>query len=300
MLKDDVQELINTIIRSSSNSLNGLDKNLIKFVDIYNSQEKKYERALKQNQFFLKQWDKQNILSNKINKRKDFMLEQQSRMAAMGEMMDAVAHQWKQPLNSLSMMSDMLRDDFTNGLVDNAYIEDITDTANQQIEYMISTLNEFRTFFRPSKDVQQFSIFDCLHSVQILLKDELISQNLNLHLDIDKNITIEGIPNEFKHLFINLISNTIDAFNEKDIKERDVYVKSYQEDNKTYIEFEDNAGGIPQNVIDNIFKPNITTKEEGKGTGIGLYMSSQIVQKHHGTINVHNSDLGAFFTIILE
>ncbi len=300
MSKDDTQELINNIVKLSAKSLNGLDKNITKFIDIYYSKEKKYERALKQNQFFLKEWDKQNILSNKINKRKDFMLEQQSRMAAMGEMMDAVAHQWKQPLNSLSMLSDLLRDDYKRGLLDDAYIEDMTDTANQQIEYMISTLNEFRTFFRPSKDVQQFSIFNCMQSVQVLLKDELISQNINLHADIDVNITIEGIPNEFKHLFINLISNAIDAFNEKNIKKREIYVKTYQENDKTYIEFEDNAGGIPDNVINNIFKPNVTTKKEGKGTGIGLYMSSQIVQKHNGSINAHNSHIGAFFTIILE
>ncbi len=300
MSKDDTQELINNIIKLSTKSRNGLDKDITKFIDIYYSQEKKYERALKQNQFFLKQWDKQNILSNKMDKRKDFMLEQQSRMAAMGEMMDAVAHQWKQPLNSLSMLSDLLRDDHKNGLLDDAYIEDMTDTANQQIEHMISTLNEFRTFFRPSKDIQQFSIFDCMQSVQVLLKDELISQNINLHVDIDEDVTIEGIPNEFKHLFINLISNAIDAFNEKNIKKREIYVKTYQENDKTYIEFEDNARGIPDNVINNIFKPNVTTKEEGKGTGIGLYMSSQIVQKHNGSINVHNSDLGAFFTIILE
>lgn len=300
MPKNDTQELINNIVKLSAKSTNELDENITQFIDIYHSQEKKYERAVKQNEFFLKQWDKQNILSNRINKRKDSMLEQQSRMAAMGEMMDAVAHQWKQPLNSLSMLSDLLRQDHKSGLLDDAYIEDMTDTANQQIEHMISTLNEFRTFFRPSKDVQQFTIFDCMQSVQVLLKDELISQNVNIHLDIDKEITIEGIPNEFKHLFINLISNAIDAFNEMKIKKRDIYVKTYKEDEKTYIEFEDNAGGVPETVINSIFKPDVTTKKEGKGTGIGLYMSSQIVQKHHGSINVHNSELGAFFTIILQ
>jgi phosphoglycerate-specific signal transduction histidine kinase len=84
------------------------------------------------------------------------MLKQQSKMAAMGEMMDAVAHQWKQPLNSLSMMNDMLKDDFKANLVNEAYIDEMTETTHTQIEHMVSTLNEFRTFFRPSKDSEEF------------------------------------------------------------------------------------------------------------------------------------------------
>jgi len=300
MRKQETEDLINDVVKLSRNSANGIDKKIDKLIALYRTEQKQYERSLKQNTFLLKQWDKQNILTSKTNKKKDLMLEQQAKMAAMGEMIDAVAHQWKQPLNSISMMSDMLSHDFSNGLVDGEYIEEMTTTIHTQIEYMISTLNEFRTFFRPSKDKQLFSILACIESVQILLKDELISQNVTLHVDIDEALMIEGIANEFKHLFINFISNSVDAFSEKQTKDRTINIKAYEENDKVYIEFYDNAGGIPEPVIKSIFKPNVTTKKEGKGTGIGLYMSSQIVQKHHGSINVHNSDVGAVFTVILE
>jgi len=300
MRKQETEDLINDVVKLSRNSANGIDKKIDKLIALYRTEQKQYERSLKQNTFLLKQRDKQNILTSKTNKKKDLMLEQQAKMAAMGEMIDAVAHQWKQPLNSISMMSDMLSHDFSNGLVDGEYIEEMTTTIHTQIEYMISTLNEFRTFFRPSKDKQLFSILACIESVQILLKDELISQNVTLHVDIDEALMIEGIANEFKHLFINFISNSVDAFNEKQTKDRTINIKAYEENDKVYIEFYDNAGGIPEPVIKSIFKPNVTTKKEGKGTGIGLYMSSQIVQKHHGSINVHNSDVGAVFTVILE
>jgi len=163
----------------------------------------------------------------------------------MGEMIDAVAHQWKQPLNAISMMIDMLKDDYRTDDVNEEYIEDLDETIHLQIDHMVNTLNEF------------------------------------------------------KHLFINLINNSIDAYNEHEIVSREIIMRCYKENKKIYIEVEDNAGGISKNIINHIFKPNVTTKAEGKGTGIGLYMSSQIVTKNHGSINVHNTDNGAFFTIII-
>ena len=148
---------------------------------------------------------------------------------------------------------------------------------------------------------QIFYLEKCIDSVQVLMKDELIIHNLILYIDIEEDLIINGRENEFKHLFINLINNSIDAFEDKEkMKSRDVFIRAYKENSKTYIEFEDNAGGIPEHIIATVFKPNVTTKEAGKGTGIGLYMSSQIVQKHQGKINIHNSKMGAFFTIILN
>ena len=218
----------------------------------------------------------------------------------MGEMIDAIAHQWKQPLNSLSMMSDMLKDDFKNNLVDEAYIDELHETAHFQIEHMVNTLSEFRTFFRPSTKNETFTPYDIVNSVRILMKDELISQNVLIELEIDYDVELFGNKNEFKHLILNLINNSIDAFNERSITHRVIIIRCYSENENTYIEFEDNAGGISDDIIDDVFKPNVTTKAEGKGTGIGLYMSEQIVKKNHGTINVYNAKDGALFTIILK
>jgi len=277
-----------------------LPQKIIDLVASYEEQKKKDAKTIKNQSYFIKQIDKRTITINASSHKKDMMLKQQSKMAAMGEMMDAVAHQWKQPLNALSMMNDMLLDDFKNNLVDEAYIQDVTEMTHMQIAHMINTLNEFRTFFRPSKDPQDFSVAECLESVQILMKDELLKNTIAISIDIQEDLILHGQINEFKHLFLNLISNTIDAFNENKTPKRTIIIRTYKNENFGIIEFEDNAGGIPQHVISSIFKPNVTTKADGKGTGIGLYMSSQIVEKHSGSIAVANVNDGAMFTVSLK
>ena len=309
MAKDENQQLLDDINRyinyshipklheSSYVSLVEATQQLVK---IYHSQKRKNSSLKKSHQDFLKRIDKRTVNVNAGTSRRDTMLIQQSKMAAMGEMMDAVAHQWKQPLNSISMMSDMLGDDFKDGLVDEEYINDMTETTHMQIEHMVNTLSEFRNFFRPAQDSKDFQVRECIESVQVLMKDELIKNTINLSVDIQEDVTIFGQINEFKHLFLNLLSNSIDAFNEKEINNREITIRSYIKNDSGIIEFEDNANGIPHHVIADIFKPNVTTKADGKGTGIGLYMSSQIVQKHHGVIDVRNINSGAIFTITIK
>lgn len=294
------QILLNEIVNLSKKSDEKLAEKIQTVLDFYISEQKENQKTIKQNEYFLKQWDKRNIIAHERDAKKDKLLEQQSRLASMGEMIDAIAHQWKQPLNSMSMMSDMLLEDFENSLVNSQYIKEFNNTVHMQIDHMVSTLHEFRTFFRPSTKNEEFTIQDAMNSVRILMKDELISQNILLNIDIDSEIKIFGNQNEFKHLFINLINNSIDSFNDKKINHRNINIRCYKENTNIYIEVEDNAGGIPNEVIKDIFKPNVTTKPEGKGTGIGLYMSEQIVKKNHGTINVYNTEAGAFFTITLR
>jgi len=292
--------LLNEIVNQSKKSDQKLAEKIQKVLDYYITEQQENQKTIKQNEYFLKQWDKRNIIAHKRDAQKDEMLEQQSRLASMGEMIDAIAHQWKQPLNSISMMSDMLKEDFDNSLVTSEYIKNFDDTIHMQIDHMVTTLHEFRTFFRPSTKNEEFTILDAIQSVEILMKDELISQNVLLNIDTDEHIKLFGNKNEFKHLFINLINNSIDAFNDKNTKSRNIDIRCYEENTNIYIEVEDNAGGIDNEVIKDIFKANVTTKAEGKGTGIGLYMSEQIVKKNHGTINVYNTDKGAFFTITLR
>ena len=297
MAKNNTQELIDDIVKLSRGTDDELQLRIRTLIDIHNTQKKENEKLQKENNFFLKKWDKRNLTDTK----KDKIIEQQSRMAAMGEMIDAVAHQWKQPLNAISMMIDMLKTDFRDSdEVDYTYITELDSTVHLQIDHMVTTLNEFRNFLRPSTKNETFYIQTAIDNVRILMKDELITQNVHLNLDIDESIKIFGNRNEIKHLFINIINNAIDVFNEREIQHRGININCYLENNKIYIEIEDNAGGVPKEIIADIFKPNITSKADGKGTGIGLYMSTQIVEKNNGSINVHNSELGAFFTIILH
>ena len=297
MKKDRTQKLIDEITELSSNDDSILSQKIDSLIDIYHKQKNENEKLKKENNFFLKKWDKRNILDHD---KKDKIIEQQSRLAAMGEMMDAVAHQWKQPLNAVSMMIDMLEDDFRTGDVNNDYVKDLGETVQIQIEHMVNTLNAFRNFLRPSTKNEEFYINTVIKNVEVLMKDELIAQNHFITLDVDENLKTFGNTNEFKHLFINLINNSIDAFNENKINTREIDIRCYSKDKNIYIEIEDNAGGIPKNIINHIFKPNVTTKSEGKGTGIGLYMTQQIITKYNGTIDVVNTQNGALFTISLR
>ena len=225
------------------------------------------------------------------------MLIQQSKMAAMGEMMDAVAHQWKQPLNALSMYSEIIKLDFDEGSVDSAYITQFKDDIQVQIDHMVNTLDEFRTFFRPNKEHEQFAIIDIINSVLFLTKDDLLKNRINVDITEQAHIEIDGSSNEFKHLVLNIINNAKDAFNENQIERRKITIRLIIDNDSKRLEIEDNAGGIPESIIGDIFKANVTSKEEGKGTGIGLYMSTQIANKHHATLTVKNQNDGACFTI---
>lgn len=225
------------------------------------------------------------------------LLVQQSKMAAMGEMMDAVAHQWKQPLNALSMYSDIIKSDYEDGSVDEAYISQFREDIQTQIDHMVNTLDEFRTFFRPNKENQIFALSDVVSSVLLLTKDDLLKNGINVTIDQNDPLQIKGSENEFKHLVLNIINNAKDAFNDNDIKKRHISIRIIEDDKGRRLEIENNAGGIPESIINDIFKANVTSKEEGKGTGIGLYMSTQIATKHHATLSVTNQNHGACFLI---
>jgi len=224
----------------------------------------------------------------------------QNPKAQMGEMMDAVAHQWKQPLNALSMYSDILKSDFSDNLVDDVYIEDMTEGINTQIEHMTKTLTEFRNFLRPSSEIVHVKLRHILDAVELLVKDEFLKNGITIHINIDEDIELFVNENEFKHIILNLINNAKDAFNERDINERIINILASTDKGKIIIRIEDNAGGIPPEVINHIFEENFTTKAKGEGTGIGLYFSSQILHKMGAQMSVNNTLLGACFTIKIK
>jgi len=225
------------------------------------------------------------------------MLIQQSKMAMIGEMMDSVAHQWKQPLNALTLYSELIRNDFEEGNVDQAYIEKFRKDIQLQIDHMVNTLDEFRSFFRPSKERQPFKLLDVVNSALFLAKDDILKNRILVKIEQKDEIVVDGFENEFKHLILNIINNAKDAFVENNISKRLIRIRLIASPKGNLLEIEDNAGGIPESVIDTLFEANVTTKSEGKGTGIGLYMSRQITDKHHATLTVENRKEGACFIV---
>ena len=300
-------EYLESFLENDFKSFGG---SLQKLLDDYKKKTKRLEKILKQN-------DKQQLqlinvneeldeyknhleekVEQEIKKReeKEKMLLQQSKLAAMGEMMDAVAHQWKQPINVINMQVDMVGYDFEDGYIDKEYIDDFQSKVSSQVEHMTSTLNEFRSFFRPNKEIEVFDIKQMIDKVLLLVKDEFIKNKITIDINDTGNFSLNGIENEFKHLILNIINNAKDAFNDNEIKNRKIQINILSDENSKCIEIIDNASGISEHIIEDIFKANVTSKAEGKGTGIGLYMSSQIATKHNGTLSVNNIEDGAKFT----
>ena len=241
--------------------------------------------------------EKVRISIEKVTQSHKIMLHQ-SKLASMGEMVDAIAHQWKQPISVLKMKIDMLEYDMNDNHIDKEYIKIYQKSSLVQLEHMINTLDEFRSFLRPDKIIETFYIKEALDSVLHLLKDDILSHLIQIEVRCDEGIKIDAIKNEFKHILINLINNAKDAFVENNIKTRAIIINVEQIEDDICIEIIDNAGGIPKEVITNIFDANFTTKGSN-GTGVGLYLSKLIVEKFNGKIQVKNIDKGACFMLRL-
>jgi len=235
-------------------------------------------------------------LEEKIKKEVNIRMEQekllmkQSRLALMGEMIDAIAHQWKQPLNAISIKVGMLLMDKDE--IDEEYLNRFVDEIYMQIEHMTSTLEEFRRFFREDKR-EIFCMKRIVNTVLLLLKDELTKNNIEVETDIKSNFCIEGNENEFKHLLIVILTNAKEIFNERGVKERKVIIKTYEDGEYYYLSVKDTGGGISEDIINRIFEPNFTTREGG--TGVGLYLASKIALKHTGILKARNWEKGAEF-----
>jgi C4-dicarboxylate-specific signal transduction histidine kinase len=232
---------------------------------------------------------------------KDIILLKQAKDAALGEMIDSIAHQWKGPLTIIKLIAESIKIDFEilNEINPDNLLSNLT-KIDSHIDHLVETLDEFRSFFRPNINKEEVNLYQILKSVNTLMKDELIKGQITVNIEGDENLQVNIIPNQFKHVLINLISNSRDAFKENNIKKRLINFVIENENNKPTLKVYDNAGGAKQEVIDNIFEANFTTKEIGKGTGIGLYMTKLIIDKIDGKIEAYNYEDGLCFKIMFS
>jgi len=230
------------------------------------------------------------------NREKEKILMHQSKLASMGEMIDSVAHQWMQPINLINLRIDVLSQAFKTGIVDQEYMEKFREKISLNIQHMKFTLDEFRTFFRPNKELESFDVKQMIEKVLLLVKDDFINNKIKVNINEKSSFNIIAVENEFKHLILNLLNNVKDAYNANNTvaKNRLIDINIITDKEKEYIEVCDRAGGIPKDLIDDIFNANITSKKEG--TGVGLYLSSQIARKYNGVLKVENITDGAKFT----
>jgi signal transduction histidine kinase len=230
--------------------------------------------------------------------KKDEALAHQNKLASMGEIIDIVAHQWKQPLNIVSLKTNFLEEFYDDeDCVDIKKVRKCNKDVSLQIRHLVNTLDEFRGFLRPNTNISVCNLSKLILSVKTLLKDDLIKNNILLNISCANDIEINSNSNDIKHIFISLISNTKDAFNSQNITNRTIDINATQNHLNTTIEIQDNAGGIPEDIKGSIFKPNVTSKKESGGTGMGLYMVKMIIDKYNGNINVENKNEGVCFTL---
>lgn len=238
-------------------------------------------------------------VQEEISKRQvhEKILARKTRLVAMGEMMDAVAHQWSQPLSIIDMHVNLMIDDFKNNLINKQYVDDLVHSINIQTTHLLSTLNKFRHFLRPIDKNELFDLNVMVQNTLTLLHDEIVKHHINIQYIQEKESITYGSINEVQHVLINLLNNAKDSFNAKKIQNRFITITIKNKSLYYDVIVQDNAGGIDKNIIDDIFKPYISTKDLKENSGIGLYMSCLIMQKHNGKICAKNIGNGARFTI---
>jgi PAS domain S-box-containing protein len=230
------------------------------------------------------------------NRQKEHLLIQQSRLAAMGEMIGNIAHQWRQPLNALTLVLANIEDAANHQELSPEYLENQTRNGERLIQKMSSTIDDFRHFFRPQKQQEPFSAIAAIEEARSLASASFHNNNIELRLETRDDVRIVGFANEFSQVLLNLLSNAKDAILSRHIQNGVVTIRLSSNKSRVTIQVIDNGGGIPATAMEHIFEPYFSTKE--LGTGIGLYMSKMIIETSmHGSILARNVDSGTEFTL---
>jgi signal transduction histidine kinase len=224
---------------------------------------------------------------------------QQSRLAAMGEMIRYITHQWGQPLWALQLLFHNLEDSIESSEIKLEDSNEIIANGFALIKRMFTTMDDFKNFFQADKEKVVFSINKTIKDFLSLIGATFKYSNIPINLDEKEELMASGFPNEFSQVALNILKNAKDAILEKGIK--GVIKMDFQrEGDSAVVRIKDNGGGIPEDIIDKIFDSYFTTKKDGTGTGIGLYLSKLIIEdRMNGRINVRNTKDGAEFEIIL-
>ncbi len=220
-------------------------------------------------------------------RRKDQMLISQGRQAAMGEMISNIAHQWRQPLNALSLLMANLDFAHQEGGISREYMEKTVATADRLLQKMSTTITDFSNFFRPEKQKVAFPALEEIRRAVSMVEDAYQSSNISVTITGSDTITLHGFPNEYSQVLLNLLANARDAIVASGIIEGQVYITVTEREGMGIVTVQDNGGGIADDVIDKIFEPYFSTKH--MGTGIGLYMSKMIIERNmNGRIVAQN------------
>ena len=234
------------------------------------------------------------------NRKHQMLMFRQSRLAQMGELIAMIAHQWRQPLNTLSLTNQLLVSRYNKGTLDDDAMEQFSQKSRQLIHNMSETIDNFRKFYRTDREKKRFSINHAVEQALEILDITVAQDNIAVSIHAKEEYFGYGYPNEFSQSVLNIVNNAKDALMEKEIESKEIVIDVKRSDGYIKISIEDNAGGIPEEIMDKIFDPYFSTKENRNGTGLGLYMAHLIISDHFGgEISVSNTDKGAIFTILI-
>jgi len=231
------------------------------------------------------------------NRRKEALIRYQARMAAMGEMIGNIAHQWRQPLNTLRLILSNLKESEQ----DPVYSETAYAKAHTLIEKMSETIDDFRYFSSPRNDPKYFRVEDALKVVLGLMDEHLRISGIAIQVDCSDLPPLYGLENQFSHVLFNLISNSVDALKaQPSSSERTISVRGQHQEDNAIIRISDSGPGIPPENAERIFDIYFSTKESDGGTGLGLYMARAIVEStFHGSIQLKDSTAGTIFELCI-
>lgn len=253
--------------------------------------------------------DLNNQLDRKVkveiqkNRHKDLQILNQAKMASIGEILNNIAHHWRQPLNAISTSASGLLLHKEVDTLDDKNFELLTNSIIEQTKYLSNTINNFKDFVDEDHSKQRFCIQDRLNKILEIINSNFKYNYVQIDTKFeDKPIFVTGMISEISQALLNILNNAKDVLVEKDdLNNRNIYIEVIKKNKHTVqISIEDNGGGIPYNIIDKIFNPYFTTKHESVGTGIGLYMCYEMITKNFkGNLHVKNAKHGAKFIIEL-
>ncbi|WP_200415466.1 sensor histidine kinase [Arcobacter sp. FWKO B] len=273
---------------------------------------KEYEKSLEQEVALkTKELNELNLnLENRVleevekNRQKDILLQQQTRLAAIGEMIGNIAHQWRQPLSAITAVISGLKLKEEYKILGETDIKEANDSIMKNAQFLSTTIENFRNFFKKDISKREFLVSEAINDTLSIVKASYENHFINVKFDMDEKVSYFGSDSLLSQVLLNLLSNAKDALLQNNITTKIVTISLYEDNLNIYISIKDNAGGVLDNIKDKIFDPYFTTKHQSQGTGLGLYMSNQIVQNHfNGTLTVSNIEdedgKGALFIITI-
>ncbi|BAF71587.1 sensor histidine kinase [Sulfurovum sp. NBC37-1] len=232
------------------------------------------------------------------NSEQEQLLFIQARHAQMGEALSMIAHQWRQPLNAIALTNVGMQKVLRSAHCDIEQFTAKTKRIEEYVQHLSQTIDDFRNFFRFDSEKSDFVLSKTVDDALDLIGSGLKAEGITVTIEEICHCIVYSYPNEVIHVILNLLNNARDALTAKNIDDKHIIIRMYRDRKSVYLEIEDSGGGIPEVLIEKVFDPYFTTKEESGGTGLGLYMSKLIVEKHcQGRLEVKNTDKGACFRV---